>query len=54
MLSPTPLPSACAPSVFMLAWPPALGRLAPVINLLIDIALVALLVYILVAARKGR
>lgn len=54
MLSPAPLPSAFAPSVLMLAWPPTLGRLAPAINLLIDIALVAFLVYILVAARKGR
>lgn len=54
MLSPTPLPSAFAPSTLMPSWPPTLGRLAPVINLLIDIALVAFLVYILVAARKGR
>lgn len=38
----------------MLAGPPTLGRLAPCINLLIDIALFAFLVYILVAARKGR
>lgn len=54
MLSPTSLPGAFAPSVFMPSWPPTLGRLAPAINLLIDIALVAFLVYILVAARKGR
>lgn len=54
MLSPSPLPSALAPSALMLAGPPTLGRLAPCINLLIDIALFAFLVYILVAARKGR
>ena len=33
---------------------PTLGQLGPVINLLIDAALVALLLYILLAARKGR
>lgn len=54
MLSPTPLASTFAPSALIPSWPPTLGRLAPAINLLIDIALVAFLVYILVAARKGR
>ena len=34
--------------------PPTLGQLAPAINLLIDAALIALLLYILLAARKGR
>lgn len=33
---------------------PTLGQLAPAINLLIDAALIALLLYILLAARKGR
>lgn len=33
---------------------PTLGDMAPEVNLLIDIALVAFLVYILLAARKGR
>ena len=33
---------------------PTLGQLGPAINLLIDAALVALLLYILLAARKGR
>ncbi len=33
---------------------PTLGQLSPAINLLIDAALVALLLYILLAARKGR
>lgn len=31
-----------------------MGQLAPAINLLIDAALIALLLYILIAARKGR
>lgn len=54
MPSAAPLPSALAPSALMLAGQPTLGQLAPCINLLIDIALFAFLVYILVAARKGR
>ena len=54
MPSEAPLPSALAPSALMLAGPPTLSQLAPCINLLIDIALFAFLVYILVAARKGR
>lgn len=33
---------------------PTLGQLTPAINLLIDAALIALLLYILLAARKGR
>lgn len=33
---------------------PNLGQLAPAINLVIDIALAALLCYILLASRKGR
>lgn len=33
---------------------PTLGNLAPFINLAIDVALAALLFYILLTARKGR
>lgn len=33
---------------------PTLGDMAPAVNLVIDIALVAFLLYILLAARKGR
>ena len=33
---------------------PSLGTLAPAVNLIIDAALVAFLLYILIAARKGR
>ncbi|WP_195419630.1 hypothetical protein [Collinsella sp. D33t1_170424_A12] len=33
---------------------PNLGQIAPAINLLIDIALAALLCYILLTSRKGR
>ncbi|MBS5146257.1 MAG: hypothetical protein KHY67_00900 [Collinsella intestinalis] len=54
MPSPVPLPSVPAPVGRAFAELPTLSQLAPAINLLIDIALVAFLVYILVAARKGR
>lgn len=51
-------PGAAASSLGQLAHTcialPNLGQLAPAINLVIDIALAALLCYILLASRKGR
>lgn len=54
MPSTAPSSSALAPVVRALAELPALAQLAPYINLAIDVALVTFLVYILLAARKGR